>query len=72
MNNTKRIKFLIALAIFIIVTLFTTAIVQIVFINKTKNELNHQRQEIERLEKELDYYNHKIPQAPEDELAPIE
>lgn len=62
MAPQKKVKFLIGLAIFVFVALLTISIIQIVTIAKTKKELNQQRTQIEQLNKELDYYQNKLPE----------
>lgn len=62
MATQKKVKFLIGLAILIFVALLTVTIIQIVTIAKTKNELNQQKTQIEQLNKELDYYQNKLPE----------
>ena len=56
MKATKKVKFIIFLATLIIITLFTTVIVQVVKINIAENKISKQQQQIELLEKELDSY----------------
>lgn len=59
MNNQKKVKSLISLAILIIVTLFVVVTIQLVNIIKIKNNLNSQNQRINQLEQQLDYYENK-------------
>ena len=69
MNTQKKVKFLIAVAMLFIVTLFVIVVAQIVNIAKTKNELSSQQQQIEQLEKELDYYKNKLPSKDYEEIV---
>ena len=57
--NGKRIKFIIFLAVIVLIALFTLTIFQLVDLHKTKKELTSQRDQITQLEKELDYYKNK-------------
>ena len=61
MKPNKRIKFLITLAITIVISLFVCVIFQIVNLNKTRRKIEQQREQIERLEKEIDYLQNKLP-----------
>ncbi len=68
MNNQRKVKFLIAIAMLFAIALFVVVIVQIVNIAKTQNKLTNQQQQIEQLEKELDYYKNKLPNEDYDEI----
>ena len=57
----KRIKFIIFLAVTILIALFVLTIFQLIDLHKTKKELTSQREQISQLEKELDYYQNKQP-----------
>lgn len=59
MRSQKRIKFIIALAILIVVTLLTTTVVQLVCISKAKNKIEKQQEQIQTLNDKLDYYENK-------------
>lgn len=61
MTSQKKVKFLIGLAILIVVALLVTTIFQLVTIAKTNKELKAQQHQIETLNKELDYYQNKLP-----------
>ena len=69
MNNQKKVKLLIAFAMLIVVALFVTVVAQIVNISKTQNKLANQQQQIEKLEKELDYYKNKLPNEDYEEIV---
>lgn len=56
MTQTRKVKFLISLAILIIVALFAVTIVQIVKINTAKNQIAKQQEQIQQLEKQLNSY----------------
>lgn len=57
----KRIKFIIFLAVTILIALFALTVFQLIDLHKTKKELISQREQISQLEKELDYYQNKQP-----------
>lgn len=59
----KRIKFIIFLATTLLIALFSLTIFQLVDLYKTKKELASYREQISQLEKELDYYQNKLPSA---------
>ena len=63
MANQRRIKFLIALAIIILIALFALITTQLIFIGKTRKELTSQQKEIEELNRKLDYYENKLPDS---------
>lgn len=61
MNQTKKAKLFVFLAIAVIVLLLIISIAQIVSINNKQREIDNQQIEIDRLNNELDYYeNQKI------------
>ena len=68
MNNQRKVKFLIATAMLFAIALFVVVIAQIVNITKTQNKLTNQQQQIEQLEKELDYYKNKLPSEDYEEI----
>lgn len=45
----------------IIIALFVVVVIQLVNISKIKNQIESQQQQIETLDKELDYYKNKQP-----------
>jgi len=57
----KRIKFIIFLAVTILIALFALTVFQLIDLYKTKKELASQREQISQLEKELDFYQNKQP-----------
>ena len=57
--NSKRIKFIIVLAIVLMAALLVTTIVQLVYIAKAKKEIAKQEEQIRELDEKLDYYNNK-------------
>ena len=59
MNQQRKVKAIIILAIIVVIALLTLTISQLVFIAKAKKELNTQKQQIEELNKKLDYYENK-------------
>ena len=63
MNSQKKVKFLIFLAIVIVITLLVVITFQLVNIIKINNKIDSQNQQITQLEKELDYYKNKQPQT---------
>lgn len=63
MNSQKKVKFLIFLAIAIVITLLVVITFQLVNIIKINNKIDSQNQQITQLEKELDYYKNKQPQS---------
>ena len=69
MNNQKKVKFLIAVAMLFAIALFVIVVAQIVNISKTQNKLANQQQQIEQLEKELDYYKNKLPNEDDEEIV---
>lgn len=69
MNNQKKVKFLIAVAMLFAIALFVIVVAQIVNISKTQNKLANQQQQIEQLEKELDYYKNKLPNEDYEEIV---
>ena len=42
-------------------TLFAIVVTQLIFINKTRKELNLEKQQLQELNKKLDYYENKYP-----------
>ena len=69
MKNQKKVKFLIAIAMLFAIALFVIVIAQIVNIAKTQTKLTNQQQQIEKLEKELDYYKNKLPNQDYEEIV---
>lgn len=63
MNNQNKVKSLIALAMLIIVVLFITVVIQLVNISKTQKEVLAKQEQIQQLEKQLDYYENKQPDS---------
>ena len=61
MREQTKIKSIIFLAIVLVIALFATVITQLVFINKARKELNLQKQQLQELNKKLDYYENKYP-----------
>ena len=59
MNQTKKTKLFIFLAIMIIALLLIISIAQIVSINSKQREIDNQRLEIDRLNNELNYYENQ-------------
>lgn len=59
MNQTKKTKLFIFLAIAIIALLLIISIAQIVSINSKQREIDNQRLEIDRLNNELNYYENQ-------------
>ncbi|MBE5741010.1 MAG: hypothetical protein E7351_00530 [Clostridiales bacterium] len=59
MNQNTKVKLMIIGAITLIVSLFVISIIQIVQINKAKEEIAKQREQIEQLNKEIDFYKNK-------------
>lgn len=59
MNQTKKTKLFIFLAIMIIALLLIISIAQIVSINSKQREIDSQRLEIDRLNNELNYYENQ-------------
>ena len=64
MNSPKRIKFIIMLAIVIVVALLGVIVFQIVNIAKAKKEIAKQQEQIRELNEKLDYYNNKTNISP--------
>lgn len=56
MNNEKKIKFIISVSIFLILTLFISSIVLSICIFNKENEIKKQEEEIEKLNHQIDYY----------------
>ncbi len=63
MNSPRKVKFLIILALLIVVTLLTVIVFQLCNIIKTNNKLKSKQDQIERLEKEIDYWQNKQPES---------
>ena len=61
MREQTKIKSIIFLAIVLVIALFVTVITQLVFINKARKELHLQNQQLQELNKKLDYYENKYP-----------
>ena len=61
MREQTKIKSIIFLAIIVLIALFAIVITQLVFISKTRKELNLQKQQLQELNKKLDYYENKYP-----------
>ena len=61
MREQTKIKSIIFLAIVLVIALFATVVTQLVFINKARKELNLQNQQLQELNKKLDYYENKYP-----------
>ncbi len=59
MNQTKKTKLFIFLAIAIIALLLIISIAQIVSINSKQREIDNQHLEIDRLNNELNYYENQ-------------
>ena len=60
MKSQAKVKFVIFLAITIILGLIALSIFSLVKISQAQKEIASQSQQIEQLEKELDYYKEKI------------
>ena len=54
--NLKKVKLIIFLAIMIIVILFVSCIALTISIFSTKNKINEQQKEIEKLNNQIEYY----------------
>lgn len=63
MSVQSRFKLIVSSAIAIVAILFVIIIAQTVNIIKAKNTLGNQQQQIEKLEKKLDYYENKRPET---------
>ena len=59
MKTRSKVKILILLAVLIVVALIAISVFQLVKIIQTQNKITSQEQQIEQLEKELDYYKNK-------------
>ena len=59
MKNKKGINLLILISLIIIVALIICSITLSVFIFKKENELKKQKEEIEKLNNQLEYYQNK-------------
>ena len=68
MSVQKKIKFLILIAILIVISLCTVVTFQIVNITKAKKQINNQQQQIQRLENQLDSFN-KTPDNDYEEIS---
>ena len=68
MTPQKKVKFLIGLAILIVIILFSVVVFQIIQINKTKTEIANQEKQIEQLQQELDYHKNKQPSSDYEEI----
>ena len=68
MNSTARIKFVIAVALLIIIALFSIVVFQLINISKIKKEINAQQHQIQQLEKVLDQ-NNKTPNTDYDSIT---
>ena len=60
MKSQAKVKFLIMLAILILIALFSLIGFQLYKIIKTENRINAQQEQITKLKQELDYYNNKL------------
>lgn len=69
MNSQKKVKAVILLAIVIAVALFVTIAIQLVNIYKVRKEVEKQQNQIELLEKKLDYYENKLPDSNNDVIT---
>ena len=63
MSQQKKVKSLIALAFLIVITLAVVVVFQLVSIAKINQQIESQNQQIEQLEKELDYWQNKLPNS---------
>lgn len=61
MKSQAKIKSIIFLATIALVALFAIVVTQLIFINKTRKELNLEKQQLQELNKKLDYYENKYP-----------
>ena len=68
MNIQKKVKSIIFFAILLVIVLFATVIIQLVNIHKTKQTIAAQEQQIQQLEKTLDYYESKLPNKDHDSI----
>ena len=60
MESQARVKFLIFIAILVLVGLFSLIGFQLYKIIETENRINNQQEQITKLQQQLDYYNNKI------------
>ena len=56
MSIQKKVKFLISLAILVLIALCSVVVVQTFNISKAKKQLANQKHQIEQLEKQIDSY----------------
>ena len=61
MKPQSKVKLIITIAIIALIALFALVVTQLVFIAKTKKELQTQQKQIDELNKKLDYYENKYP-----------
>ena len=61
MQSQRKIKFLIALALLLIICLLTVVVFQLINISKTNKKISLQQEQIQQLQQELDYHKNKLP-----------
>jgi len=63
MTSQPRIKLLLILTIVILLSLFALTGFQLFKLHKAKKQIAAQKQTIERLEKQIDYHENKLPNS---------
>ena len=69
MESQARVKFLIFIAILVLVGLFSLIGFQLYKIIETENRINNQQEQITKLQQQLDYYNNKIIDGEHDSIT---
>ena len=68
-SNTSRIKFICALAILVIVSLFVIIGFQLVSLHKKRNELALREAELQKIRQELTYYENQNPDTSDNDIV---
>lgn len=63
MKSQKKVKFLLFISVLVVAALLFITVYQVISISKTKKEITNQKEQIEQLEEELEYYKNKLPNS---------
>lgn len=68
MKSQAKVKFVIFLALIIIVAMLSLLCFQLVKINQVKKKIYSQQQQISQLQEQLDYFNNKTTDSEHDSI----
>lgn len=68
MKSQAKVKFLILLAVIVLIALFSIVGFQLIKISQIKKEISNQQNQIDSLQQQLDYYE-KLPSTDHDSIS---